>query len=235
MSPRVGHLYTFAPFFQLQDVHSRYRTEGSGEPIARFNERFILSLGSCPTCLVLDDELNVLPISSGKDIESVPASSSPAKSASAVELEKLKASLADTQPVGSAVDITATLDQAKALLTFTDAIASKTLSTTVALTAARGRGKSACLGLAIALAVAHGYSNIFVTSPSPENLGTAFEFVFKGLEKLGYTEHLDWEVIRSVNKDWKGAVVRVNIFRDHRQTIQVNFLFSCFIISWFSS
>jgi N-acetyltransferase 10 len=204
-----------------QDVHSRYRTESSGDPIARFNERFILSLGSCPTCLVLDDELNVLPISAGKDIASIPSSSSSANSAAAAELKQLKASLADTQPVGAVVDVTVTLDQAKALLTFTDAIASKTLSTTAALTAARGRGKSACLGLAIALAVAHGYANIFVTSPSPENLGTVFEFIFKGLEKLGYTEHLDWEVMRSSNKDWKGVVVRVNIFRDHRQTIQV--------------
>ena len=50
---------------------------------------------------------------------------------------------------------------------------------TVSLTAARGRGKSAALGLAIAAAVGFGYSNIFVTSPSPENLHTLFEFVFK--------------------------------------------------------
>ena len=44
----------------------------------------------------------------------------------------------------------------------------QTLRSTVALTAGRGRGKSAALGLALAAAVAHGYSNIFVTSPSPE-------------------------------------------------------------------
>lgn len=50
---------------------------------------------------------------------------------------------------------------------------------TVSLTAARGRGKSAALGLAIAAAVGFGYSNIFVTSPSPENLHTLFDFVFK--------------------------------------------------------
>ena len=51
----------------------------------------------------------------------------------------------------------------------------------MALTAARGRGKSAALGLSIAAAVGFGYSNIFVTSPSPENLKTLFEFIFKGL------------------------------------------------------
>jgi N-acetyltransferase 10 len=56
----------------------------------------------------------------------------------------------------------------------------------VALTAARGRGKSAALGLAIAGALALGYSNIFVTAPSPENLRTLFDFVFKGLDELDY-------------------------------------------------
>ena len=35
------------------------------------------------------------------------------------------------------------------------------------------------LGLAVAGALALGYSNIFVTAPSPENLRTLFEFVTK--------------------------------------------------------
>ena len=61
-----------------------------------------------------------------------------------------------------------------------ECISEKTLRSTVALTAARGRGKSATLGLSMAAAIAFGYSNIFVTSPSPENLKTLFEFIFKG-------------------------------------------------------
>ena len=44
------------------DVHSRYRTEAHQIVEPRFNERFILSLGSCKTCLAIDDELNILPI-----------------------------------------------------------------------------------------------------------------------------------------------------------------------------
>ena len=74
---------------------------------------------------------------------------------------------------------TRSLDQARAVVTFLDAASEKTLRSTVALTAARGRGKSAALGLAIAGALALGYSNIFVTAPSPENLRTLFEFIFK--------------------------------------------------------
>lgn len=88
-------------------------------------------------------------------------------------------SLATSEMVGSLVGCTRTIDQAKAVLTFAEAIAEKTLRSTVALTAGRGRGKSAALGLAIAAAVGYGYSNIFVTSPSPENLRTLFDFVFK--------------------------------------------------------
>ena len=102
----------------------------------------------------------------------------------------------------------------------------------------------------------HRYSNIFVTSPSPENLKTLFEFVFKGFDALEYQvrifmkmkycqtvlvgmrickgrkkynyhfsillqEHLDYELVQSTNPEFNKAIVRVNIFRDHRQTIQV--------------
>lgn len=210
----------------LQDVHARYRTSSHDSVVARFNERFILSLGSCADCLVLDDELNVLPISRGKDITPI-SDDTPGKSKEKVnsdseaELKALKSTLEDTKPAGDLVKLTKTLDQAQAILTFIDAIAEKTLSSTVTLTAARGRGKSAALGLAIAAALAHGYSNIFVTSPSPENLKTLFEFIFKGMDVLGYEEHLDYDIAQSTNPDFNKAIVRVNVFRDHRQTIQV--------------
>jgi N-acetyltransferase 10 len=114
---------------------------------------------------------DVLPISGGKNVTALPPPDlDEPKSASQLELDNMKEALQDTQPVGSLVTLARTVDQAKALLTFVDAIAEKTLRSTVTLTAARGRGKSAALGVAVAAAVAHGYSNIFITSPSPENL-----------------------------------------------------------------
>ncbi|KAK3305790.1 GNAT acetyltransferase 2-domain-containing protein [Chaetomium strumarium] len=212
----LKQLYTLS-----MDVHSRYRTEAHDDVVARFNERFILSLGSCESCLVIDDELNVLPISGGKGVKPLPPpEEDEPKSAAAVELEKIKDSLQDTQPIGSLVKLARTTDQAKALLTFVDAIAEKTLRNTVTLTAARGRGKSAAMGVAIAAAVAYGYSNIFITSPSPENLKTLFEFVFKGFDALDYKDHADYSIIQSTNPDFNKAIVRVNIHRNHRQTIQ---------------
>jgi N-acetyltransferase 10 len=212
----LKQLYTLS-----MDVHSRYRTEAHDDVVARFNERFLLSLGSCESCLVIDDELNVLPISGGKGVKPLPPpEEDEPKSAATQELEKMKESLQDTQPIGSLVKLARTTDQAKALLTFVDAIAEKTLRNTVTLTAARGRGKSAAMGVAIAAAVAYGYSNIFITSPSPENLKTLFEFVFKGFDALDYKDHADYSIIQSTNPDFNKAIVRVNIHRNHRQTIQ---------------
>jgi N-acetyltransferase 10 len=65
------------------------------------------------------------------------------------------------------------------------------------------------------------YSNIFVTAPSPENLKTLFDFVFKGFDAMDYKEHIDYELVESTNPAFNKAIVRVNIFRQHRQTIQV--------------
>ncbi|XP_029437929.1 RNA cytidine acetyltransferase isoform X2 [Rhinatrema bivittatum] len=209
-------------YTMTMDVHARYRTEAHQDVVGRFNERFILSLASCKNSLVIDDQLNILPISSHTaDIKPLPPESredhlSPPE----MELRDLKESLQDTQPVGVLAESCRTMDQAKAVLTFIEAISEKTLRSTVALTAARGRGKSAALGLAIAGAVAFGYSNIFVTSPSPDNLHTLFEFVFKGFDAMQYQEHLDYEIIQSLNPEFDKAVVRVNVFKEHRQTIQ---------------
>ncbi|KAL0424444.1 UNVERIFIED_CONTAM: RNA cytidine acetyltransferase 1 [Sesamum radiatum] len=136
------------------------------------------------------------------------------------ELKNLKEQLNDDFPVGPLIKKCCTMDQGKAVITFLDAILDKTLRSTVALLAARGRGKSAALGLAIAGAVAAGYSNIFVTAPSPENLKTLFDFVCKGFDMLEYKEHLDYDVVKSTNPDLKKATVRINIYKQHRQTIQ---------------
>lgn len=213
----LKQLYTLS-----MDIHSRYRTEAHDDVVARFNERFILSLGSCDSCLVIDDEMNVLPISGGKNVKPLPPPEDAGDNSKGTkkELEKIKDDLAESQPVGSLVNLARTVDQAKALLTFVDAIAEKTLRSTVTLTAARGRGKSAALGVAIAAAIAYGYSNVFITSPSPENLKTLFEFVFKGFDALGYADHADYTILQSTNPDFNKAIVRVNIHRQHRQTIQ---------------
>lgn len=213
----LSSLYTM-----VMDVHARFRTESHVNTIARFNERFILSLASCKACIIMDDELNILPVSS--HIRSIAPISVPEGDEGLSEAEKdlknLKEQLHDDQPVGPLIGKCRTLDQGKAVITFLDAILEKTLRSTVALTASRGRGKSAALGLAIAGAIAAGYSNIFVTAPSPENLKTLFQFVFKGFDALEYKEHTHYDLVQSTNPAFNKAIVRVNIYKQHRQTIQ---------------
>merc|ERR1719218_383809 len=93
--------------YQLtMDAHQNYRTETHVDTEPRFNERFILSLRECSSCLVVDDELNILPISvHAKNLKPIGGgdggeSSEVPKTAKERELEELKATMADTQPIG---------------------------------------------------------------------------------------------------------------------------------------
>lgn len=135
------------------------------------------------------------------------------------ELRDLKAQLKDSKPIGNLIAKCRTLDQARSVMSIVDSVSEKNLKTTLSLSAGRGRGKSAALGIAVAGAIVYGFSNIFVTAPSPENLGTLFEFILVGLDALNYKEHQDYEILQSTNPEFNNAIVRINIYRDHRQTI----------------
>ncbi|KAL9643289.1 hypothetical protein ABK040_014745 [Willaertia magna] len=218
----LKQLYTMS-----MDVHSRFRQGHEDVEITpRFNERFLLSLATCKNCLVVNDELDILPISSHiKEIKQIQLDEEERAENHIVsekekELTDLKHKLQETQPLGTLVSQARSLDQGKAVLRFVEAISEKSLQTTVALIASRGRGKSAALGLAIAAAICYGYSNVFVTAPSPENLKTLFEFIIKGLEVLKYKDQQDYEIVQSTNASFNNAIVRINIFKNHRQTIQ---------------
>lgn len=65
--------------------------------------------------MVLDDELNVLPISRGKDISAIDENDLKKGKGQKVEkeLKELKESLAETKPVGELVKLARTLDQVR--------------------------------------------------------------------------------------------------------------------------
>ena len=95
----LRQLYTLA-----MDAHARFRTEAHGDVVGRFNERFILSLAKCKACLVVDDELNVLPISSHmRKMGAVEEAADPDGSGG-VALRELRTSLKETLPAGPLVD-----------------------------------------------------------------------------------------------------------------------------------
>lgn len=208
----------------VMDAHKKFKSEGDSDDIEpRFNERFILSLGACRSCLVMDDEMNVLSVSH----DTLNAIEPLENSARHVikddeELIRIKQDTADTLPIGKVVALTKTADQAKAIIAFGEVISEKTMKHTMSLTAGRGRGKSAALGLAIGTAVAYGYSNITVTAPTADNVSTLFEFAITALKALGYAEHSDYSIVTGQGDSHgsHGPIVRINVFRAHRQTIQ---------------
>ncbi len=239
----LKQLYTMS-----MDSHARYRTSTRFDTVARFNERFLLSLTTNPNCLVVTDQLDVIPFSQySLEVKPVERTASDdvnhmtRVTQEQAELEDLKTQIAkeyeNTQRTapqqlkGSLVGLSAplislakTLDQAKSLQAFVSGLLSYPggVRSVVSLTAGRGRGKSATMGLAVAAAVASGLSNVFITSPSPENLRTLFEFVLKGLDSLGFSEHVDYDLVQSTNPDFGRVIVRINIHRvntHHRQTI----------------
>lgn len=222
----LKQLYTMS-----MDVHARYRTESTGDIVPRFNERFILSLAKCQNCLVCDDELNVLPVSkrtllglkSGNIEKGDAGEVIMRESETDQELKDLKESLIDTPHVGVLVDLAKTVDQAKALLVFLEACSEKTNSaSTVAMTAARGRGKSAAMGLCLAGSISLGYSSIAVTAPNPENLVSVFDFLCRGLKALKYQEHMDYSITynNSSGRDSIKCITSIYVHRSHRQVIQ---------------
>jgi N-acetyltransferase 10 len=180
---------------------------------------------------VCDDELNVLPVSrkalndlspnagwSKGDAGEVIVQDTPEQR----ELKEIQESLLDTPHVGVLVELTKTLDQAKALLVFLEACSEKTLKSTVAMTAARGRGKSAAMGLCLAGAISLGYSTICVTAPEPENLVSVFDFLCRGLKALKYQEHMDYSVTynSASGREQTKCITAINVHRSHRQVIQ---------------
>ena len=222
----LKQLYTIT-----MDVHARYRTESAGDVVPRFNERFILSLAKCHNCLVCDDELNVLPVSKRALHQLTPGQLEKGDAGEVVvrltpeeiELNELKESLIDTPHVGVLVDLAKTVDQAKALLVFLEACSEKTNhSSTVAMTAARGRGKSAAMGLCLAGAISLGYSTMAVTAPEPENLVSVFDFLCRGLKALKYQEHMDYSITynNASGRDQTKCIIAIHIHRSHRQSIQ---------------
>lgn len=114
----------------------------------------------------MDDELNLLKVSAHAD-EITEVTGETINHKSVAELQKLQNDLKDKEIIGQLVAQARTLDQAKAIMTFVDCIVQKTARSTISLTAARGRGKSAAVGLSVAAAIAVGFSNIFVSAPSP--------------------------------------------------------------------
>ncbi|EPR79922.1 N-acetyltransferase 10 [Spraguea lophii 42_110] len=85
----------------------------------------------------------------------------------------------------------------------------------IGLTADRGRGKSALLGLSLALAIKNGLRRIFVCAPTIQNIKILFSFVIEGLKTLNYVEGADFIVEKERIKK-RSYVRRVRIISNNQ-------------------
>ncbi|CDI82164.1 hypothetical protein EAH_00065170, partial [Eimeria acervulina] len=113
------------------DIHSRYKTEAFSSIDPRFNMRMLLSLVSCRRCLVLDDELNILPINGGEALETA----SPALQQQQQQrlqqqqqqqelLQQIISKVQHAPPLDALVRLCVSPDQATAVIAFLDCLCS---------------------------------------------------------------------------------------------------------------
>lgn len=213
---KLKSLYTLE-----MDVHQKLKTEGFNLiEKSRFNERFILSFPDCNRIITLDENLNILPICR-HNLNDDNLMCNDINVTSNVRFQNLNDS------IKGILDCCKTSDQAKILQKFFEILSDNSAPTTVSLTASRGRGKSASLGLATALAVFLSYSNIYITSPGPENLKTFFDFLFLGLKVLNYELNKHYTVKESFlssTQDYSSKIKVVNrvdfLDKSHKRSIQ---------------
>ncbi|GIQ82520.1 hypothetical protein KIPB_003676 [Kipferlia bialata] len=192
-------------------AHSRLApSTGSSSAEHRYMSRLILGLARSPACLTVNAQLDVLPVTKAA---LQPLSEMP-DSAPAPSLEKLAQS-AGSEQLASLVSVCVTEDQGHSVLKMLECISHHKQKSLVSLTAARGRGKSAALGLSLAGAIAYGYSQVCVVAPDVRNVGTVFEFALRGLAALGYSEITDYDVTRTQ----EGDITGITAHRAHRQSV----------------
>ncbi|KJP86496.1 hypothetical protein AK88_03872 [Plasmodium fragile] len=84
------------------------------------------------------------------------------------------------------------------------------------LLANRGRGKSATLGLLIALSIYFNYTNIILCSGNNDGIQTIYDFIEKGLHLLGYKEFTHYERVQHLS-----TLKEIIIFKDIRNMSNV--------------
>lgn len=201
------------------DLYKNLKTHFFSSITSRFVKNFIFSISDCPTFLHLTEEIKdfskKLKLIHVGDVSKIFSDS---KKEEKKRLHRnLIASTTSMEPLTSLLAKTKTFDQARALLTFMEAISNKNFYSTVILTSSRGRGKSAVIGLAAAAAVSYGFGNIFVTSASPENLNCFFAFLFIGFKILNYSEGKDFEIFQNSKLKF---IEKIIISVTHHQTIK---------------
>ena len=216
------------------DYQNSMSRDAFGEVRSRFNVRFMKKIKACRNCIAITDEFDILegfktdPQIDNKHIDDpeldeirdqlndmiIDFENKINEAGSDAKLkQRLTEEKRENEKVAAIIEKTVTSDQAKTVSKIIETIKDKNLGKIIGITAARGRGKSAALGLSLAAALALGYSNLFVTSPSIQNVASLFEFVVVGLTTLGYKEKEDFDIeeSRPTSSKERAYTTRINV------------------------
>lgn len=181
------------------DAHGKLCSHSYNKVEPRFVRRFVLSLSNSKNVIVVDDELNILPICKGGLSEK--ASKDPKHKLNKL-MNKLKTddfSHEDYTVLKKLASLAVTHDQLKGLIKLLSILIDVTNVNTkklVAIISDRGRGKSATIGLFLSSALYLDFRNILVVAPNVENVSTLFTFLERGLKCLGIDEHVGYTICR---------------------------------------
>ncbi|OAG30762.1 N-acetyltransferase 1 [Nematocida displodere] len=185
-----------------------------------FIQRLYKLLSTCNSYLIVDSQLKVLkesfipsPTAKENSIEGVVEQAKERIEEKKNLLNPLSVITSDSLSI--LMQLCRTKDQIDAVIKMGEILDQRT---TVAVTADRGRGKSAALGLTVALAIVKGMNDVLITSPHISNVQTLFEFIVLGLNSLGYKEQKDYHI--DYSKENKRAIEKIVVSKTHYQTVR---------------
>ncbi|UKK02219.2 hypothetical protein MACK_001574 [Theileria orientalis] len=179
------------------DAHSKLCSYKHDKVEPRFVRRFVLSLSSSKNTMVVDDELNILPICKGGLTEVVKRDPKKKLNKLISKLTSEEYSHENYYVLKKLSSLAVTYSQLKALIALLNVILEGVDRKIVTLLSDRGRGKSATIGLFLSSALHLDFRNILIVAPNVENVSTLFEFLQKGLKCLGVEEHVGYTMVRT--------------------------------------
>lgn len=183
--------------------------ERIGEFKPRYNKRLFKSLVNSGFALFLDDGLRIL--DGITKVEIRPDGRTCEKKDVPDNLQGSKREI--LKALGR------TRDQVCIIEEIFNALETRRDRTIFSITASRGRGKSAALGISIAQAVNLGLLSVYIASPTIENVKTVFLFLISGLEKLGYKKYVDFKIVYQFRGN-KRFIHRIEFVNGRKQIIE---------------
>lgn len=175
-----------------------------------FNRRFFKLLVRAECCVFLDQKIKVMDITPKMELDppagaaDMHGPSTMAVCSPSLDNDILVSDSAAKLALAGLLRLCKTADQRSVLESCMQTIDSNERAV-VPITASRGRGKSASLGLAAAYAAHSGMSSILVSALHIENVQTLFDFAVTGLLNLGYQKIRDFKVVYSFSGKKRGV------------------------------